>query len=152
MHWTTLLNILATNWRTRCANDGCRSFPKITFTHTYHRACYSYSTNATLDTAFDSLVSQARQRGLQQQQQQQGAAGGSRSRSGLGNREADGGWCISWCKDRYWGEVTTVGCGTNGILEVLSTLYFLAPNIFTETHQFIDHTIKPVSFNYSFHS
>jgi nucleoporin SEH1 len=51
----------------------------------------------------------------------------------LGNREADGGWCISWCKDRYWGEVIAVGCGTNGIIKVLSTTYFLQPNLFTES-------------------
>ena len=61
--------------------------------------------HTTLDAASASLVSHALQQGLQQQQQQQqqGAAGSAnpQSRSGLGNREADGGWCISWCKERY---------------------------------------------------
>lgn len=35
-----------------------------------------------------------------------------------GNREADGGWCISWCKDRYWGEMIAAGCGTSGTVKV----------------------------------
>ena len=76
--------------------------------------------HATLDAASASLVSNALQQGLQQQQQQQqqGAAS-AQSRSGLGNREADGGWCISWCKDRYWGEIIAAGCGTNGLIKVL---------------------------------
>ena len=61
-------------------------------------------THTTLDVASASLVSHALQQGLQQQQQQQQAAAGSASqtRSVLGNREADGGWRISWCKERYW--------------------------------------------------
>jgi nucleoporin SEH1 len=81
--------------------------------------------HATLDAASASLVSHALQQGLQQQQQQQqqqqGANGSAsaQSRSGLGNREADGGWCISWCKDRYWGEIIAAGCGTNGLIKVL---------------------------------
>ena len=32
--------------------------------------------------------------------------------------QADGGWCLSWCKDRYWGEILAVGCGVNGIIKV----------------------------------
>ncbi|KAF8231012.1 WD40 repeat-like protein [Tricholoma matsutake] len=40
-------------------------------------------------------------------------------RPGLGNREADGGWCISWCKDRYWGELIAAGCGTSGIIKII---------------------------------
>ncbi|CCM04009.1 uncharacterized protein FIBRA_06166 [Fibroporia radiculosa] len=31
---------------------------------------------------------------------------------------ADGGWCLSWCKDRYWGEIIAAGCGINGIVKV----------------------------------
>ncbi|EDR03350.1 uncharacterized protein LACBIDRAFT_238721 [Laccaria bicolor S238N-H82] len=30
---------------------------------------------------------------------------------------ADGGWCLSWCKDRYWGEVIAAGCGTSGTIK-----------------------------------
>jgi nucleoporin SEH1 len=93
-------------------------------------------THVTLDAASASLVSHALQQGLQQQQQQQqqqgatGATGptGAQSRSGLGNREADGGWCISWCKDRYWGEIIAAGCGINGLIKVLIlhlTYFFL---------------------------
>ncbi|ETW75791.1 hypothetical protein HETIRDRAFT_66253 [Heterobasidion irregulare TC 32-1] len=33
--------------------------------------------------------------------------------------EADGGWSISWCKERYWGEIIATSCGTNGIVKVL---------------------------------
>ena len=34
------------------------------------------------------------------------------------HREADGGWCISWCKERYWGEILAVSVGTTGSLHV----------------------------------
>lgn len=40
------------------------------------------------------------------------------NRPGLGTREADGGWCISWCKDRYWGEVIAVSAGVSGVVKV----------------------------------
>lgn len=36
-----------------------------------------------------------------------------------GNREADGGWCLSWCKERHWGETIAVGAGTSGIIKVV---------------------------------
>ena len=109
-------------------------------------------THAILDAASASLVSQALQQGLQQQQQQQqGATGsaGAQPRSGLGNREADGGWCISWCKDRYWGEVIATGCGTSGVIKVLFYIISLS-NIFT--NPFPDYTIKRTSFIYASHS
>lgn len=54
---------------------------------------------------------------LQAAQQQQSAAQGA-GRPGQGVREADGGWCVSWCKDRYWGEVLAVGCGVSGVVKV----------------------------------
>ena len=76
-------------------------------------------THTTLDAASASLVRHALQQGLQQQQQQGAAGSASQSRTGLGNREADGGWCISWCKERYWGEIIAAGCGTNGLIKVL---------------------------------
>ena len=53
---------------------------------------------------------------LQQQASQSQLSG----RPGLGTREADGGWCISWCKDKYWGEVIAAGCGIEGVVKVCS--------------------------------
>ncbi|EGO03447.1 hypothetical protein SERLA73DRAFT_174926 [Serpula lacrymans var. lacrymans S7.3] len=67
-------------------------------------------TNATLDGASASLVAQA----LQQSQAPSG-----QTRPGMGNREADGGWCISWCKDRYWGEVIAAGSGISGVVKII---------------------------------
>ncbi|CAL1708976.1 unnamed protein product [Somion occarium] len=69
-------------------------------------------TTSTLDGASSSLVAHA----LQQQQQQQSQASG---RPGMGNREADGGWCISWCKDRYWGEIIAASCGVDGKVKII---------------------------------
>lgn len=34
------------------------------------------------------------------------------------HREADGGWCISWCKERYWGEILAASAGTTGTVHV----------------------------------
>ncbi len=84
-------------------------------------------TSSTLDGASAALVAHA---AAQQQQQSQ-----MPNRPGLGTREvcsivtrsrqfadiwrqADGGWCISWCKDRYWGEVIAAACGVNGLVKV----------------------------------
>lgn len=44
--------------------------------------------------------------------------GAGLARPGSGNREADGGWDLSWCKEGYWGEVCAVTSGTNGIVKV----------------------------------
>ncbi|KAJ3492262.1 hypothetical protein NLI96_g113 [Meripilus lineatus] len=65
-------------------------------------------TSSTLDSATATLVAHA----LQQQQQ-------ATTRPGLGNREADGGWCISWCKDRHWGEIIAAGCGIDGKIKII---------------------------------
>ncbi|EMD34826.1 hypothetical protein CERSUDRAFT_117004 [Gelatoporia subvermispora B] len=67
--------------------------------------------STTPESASASLVTHA----LQQQQQQQGQS----VRSGSGNREADGGWCLSWCKDRYWGELISAGCGATGVVKII---------------------------------
>ncbi|OBZ78097.1 Nucleoporin seh1 [Grifola frondosa] len=67
--------------------------------------------SAPLDSTSASLVTHA----LQQQQQLSQAP----TRPGLGNREADGGWCISWCKDKYWGEIIAAGCGINGTVKII---------------------------------
>lgn len=34
------------------------------------------------------------------------------------HREADGGWCLSWCKERYWGEILAASAGTTGAVHV----------------------------------
>ncbi|KAH9835285.1 WD40 repeat-like protein [Rhodofomes roseus] len=64
--------------------------------------------SATLDGASVSLAAHA----AQQQSQLP-------SRPGLGYREADGGWCISWCKDRYWGEIIAAASGINGLVKII---------------------------------
>lgn len=69
-------------------------------------------THATLEGASASLVAQALQQSQVPLQQ----------RPGLGNREADGGWCVSWCKEKYWGEVLAAGCGVLGTVKVSSYL------------------------------
>ena len=80
-------------------------------------------TSATLDGASATLVAQALQ-----QSQSTAIQGTGPGRPGLGNREADGGWCISWCKERYWGEVIAVGCGTGGIVKVPIVFFLLGPS------------------------
>ncbi|KDR76431.1 hypothetical protein GALMADRAFT_246773 [Galerina marginata CBS 339.88] len=69
-------------------------------------------THATLEGTSGQLT-----QALQGLQQSTSSAG--QSRSGPGNREADGGWCISWCKDKYWGEIIAAGSGTNGIIKII---------------------------------
>lgn len=68
-----------------------------------------------MEGASASLVAHAL---MQQQGLGLGTSAGSGRRQGMGNREADGGWCISWCKDRYWGEVIAVSCGIGGLVKV----------------------------------
>ncbi|GBE87451.1 WD40 repeat-like protein [Sparassis latifolia] len=68
-------------------------------------------TSAPLDGVSVSMVAHA----LQQQQQQSQMP----SRPGMGHREADGGWTISWCKDRYWGEIIAAGCGITGVVKIV---------------------------------
>lgn len=86
-------------------------------------------TSATLEGASASLVAQA----LQQSQSQTGV----QIRPGMGNREADGGWCLSWCKDQYWGEVIAVGCGIGGTIKVLFFPAFTPPGLFIKFRQII---------------
>ncbi|KAI0694961.1 WD40-repeat-containing domain protein [Cytidiella melzeri] len=68
-------------------------------------------TSSGLDGAALSLAGH-----IASQQQQQGQ---TPARPGLGNREADGGWCISWCKDRYWGELIAAACGVNSTVKII---------------------------------
>ncbi|KAK7059748.1 purine-cytosine permease fcyB [Favolaschia claudopus] len=73
-------------------------------------------TSSSLDGASAPLIAQALQQGLQQ------SSSTSQQRPGLGNREADGGWCISWCKDRYWGELIAAGAGTSGVVKIIQLM------------------------------
>jgi hypothetical protein len=66
-------------------------------------------------TADDSLVATA----LQQQQRQRPA------QRGTGSRKADGEWSVSWCKERYWGEVPATCSGVSVVVKVI-----LPPNSF----------------------
>ncbi|KZV62182.1 WD40 repeat-like protein [Peniophora sp. CONT] len=83
-------------------------------------------THSALDGPTASLVASA----LQQHQPH------LPNRPGVGNREADGGWCISWCKDRYWGEVLAAGVSVTGIVKIIqlspshrpATLFTLDPS------------------------
>lgn len=50
--------------------------------------------------------------------QQQSVAQLNAGRPGVGIKEADGGWCLSWCKDQYWGEVIAAGCSISGVVKV----------------------------------
>ncbi|KAJ7484333.1 WD40 repeat-like protein [Mycena latifolia] len=40
-------------------------------------------------------------------------------RPGIGTREADGGWCLAWCRDRYWGELLAAAAGTTGRVKII---------------------------------
>lgn len=51
-------------------------------------------------------------------QQNAGVSGAAYARPGVGIREADGGWCVSWCKEHYWGEMVAVGWGVGGVVKV----------------------------------
>ncbi|KAH9849432.1 WD40-repeat-containing domain protein [Lenzites betulinus] len=76
------------------------------------------ASGASLDSASASLVAHA----LQQQAAQNLAGQGPSQllgRPGLGTREADGGWCISWCKDKYWGEIIAASCGIDGVVKII---------------------------------
>ena len=42
----------------------------------------------------------------------------SQKAPGPSNAEADGGWSVSWCKDRYWGEVLAAAAGTSNTVRV----------------------------------
>ena len=47
---------------------------------------------------------------------------------GLGKKEADGGWCLSWCKDKTYGELCAVTAGATGSVKVHHS-HFLAFHI-----------------------
>ncbi|KAJ7249428.1 WD40-repeat-containing domain protein [Mycena rebaudengoi] len=81
-----------------------------------HALATPTQTSSSTDPASAPLIAQALQQNLQQ------GYSSTPSRPGLGNREADGGWCISWCKDRYWGEIIAAGSGTSGAIKIIQLL------------------------------
>ncbi|KAI0064825.1 WD40 repeat-like protein [Artomyces pyxidatus] len=78
-------------------------------THTLAVATPTQTTSSIDGPATASLVASA----LQQHQN------APTSRPAIGNREADGGWCLSWCKERYWGEVIAASCGVKGVVKII---------------------------------
>jgi nucleoporin SEH1 len=95
-------------------------FPALPSTSASHPHTYAAPTPTQITgppAADASLVANA----LQQQQQQ------SPMQRGAGIREADGGWSVSWCKERYWGEVLATCSGVSGVVKVsLSPLVFFS--------------------------
>ncbi|EPQ53705.1 WD40 repeat-like protein [Gloeophyllum trabeum ATCC 11539] len=80
--------------------------PPTSLSHTLAQSTPT-QTHSSLEGPNASLVATA----LQQSQPP--------SRPGMGNREADGGWCISWCKDKYWGELIAAGAGVSGVVKII---------------------------------
>ncbi|KAJ6608218.1 WD40 repeat-like protein [Mycena sp. CBHHK59/15] len=79
-------------------------------------------TSSSVDGASAPLIAQALQQGLQQ------GSTSTPARPGLGNREADGGWCLSWCKDRYWGELIAASSSTSGVVKIIQLSSSHRPN------------------------
>lgn len=44
----------------------------------------------------------------------------SKLAASAGSREAESGWCLSWCKDKWWGEIVAVSAGTTPSVKVRS--------------------------------
>ena len=44
--------------------------------------------------------------------------GANVGRPALGSREADGGWALSWCKEKYWGQILVATADTSGLAMV----------------------------------
>lgn len=42
----------------------------------------------------------------------------SKLAAAAGSREAESGWCLSWCKEKWWGEIVAVSAGTNPVVKV----------------------------------
>ncbi|KAF7291993.1 hypothetical protein MIND_01225000 [Mycena indigotica] len=74
------------------------------------------TTSTSADGPVGPLVAQALQQSMSIN------AASTSSRPGAGHREADGGWCISWCKDRYWGELIAASAGTSGVVKIIQIL------------------------------
>ena len=47
-----------------------------------------------------------------------GSSSTTGDKHGLGKKEADGGWCLSWCKDKTYGELCAVTAGATGTVKV----------------------------------
>ena len=50
-----------------------------------------------------------------------GSSSTTGDKHGLGKKEADGGWCLSWCKDKTYGELCAVTAGATGTVKVLNS-------------------------------
>ncbi|KAI0263101.1 WD40-repeat-containing domain protein [Gloeopeniophorella convolvens] len=97
-----------TNW-TLVEEADVLALPSSSASHPHTHAAPTPTQTASALAADASLVANA----LQQQQPLPPA------QRGAGSREADGGWCVSWCKDRYWGEVLAAGCGVSGVVKII---------------------------------
>ncbi|KAF5369231.1 hypothetical protein D9757_010044 [Collybiopsis confluens] len=49
-----------------------------------------------------------------------------------GAREADGGWCISWCKERWWGALLACSSGASGIVKIIRFYPSQSPQIVSQ--------------------
>jgi nucleoporin SEH1 len=58
--------------------------------------------------------------------------------AGSSVREAESGWCLSWCKEKWWGEVIAVSAGTTPSVKVRSSSSNTFPFIpFTVAHLYV---------------
>lgn len=101
-----------TTWQI-CDDIDASSLPPSS-SHTRGANTRAIATPTQMHAAHDSapapLVTQALNTASMQQ---------SQKAPGLSNTEADGGWSISWCKDRYWGEVLAVAAGTSSVVRII---------------------------------
>jgi len=51
-----------------------------------------------------------------------GSSSTTGDKHGLGKKEADGGWCLSWCKDKTYGELCAVTAGATGSVKIIQLL------------------------------
>jgi nucleoporin SEH1 len=42
----------------------------------------------------------------------------SKLAASVSSREAESGWCLSWCKEKWWGEIIAVSAGTSACVKV----------------------------------
>lgn len=96
-----------TNW-TLSEETDIPALPSILTSRPHTYAAPTPTQISGTPAADASLVANA----LQQQQQQPAV------QRGAGSREADGGWSVTWCKERYWGEVLATCSGVSGVVKV----------------------------------
>ncbi|KAJ7056183.1 WD40-repeat-containing domain protein [Mycena amicta] len=111
------------------------SLPPSVSLHTNALATPTQTTSTSADGPVGPLVAQALQQSM---------SGSTSARPGLGHREADGGWCISWCKDRYWGELIAASAGTTGVVKVIQVLPSNRPTTILTLDPSPSPTVDPV--------